>query len=64
MKQALEKYAAQEQAAINDQMPVHINYNDPKYTGSATKMLPQHDSAEFKASITNRTFEPSHRNVL
>ena len=34
-------------------MPVHIDYNDPRYADSAAEMLRRHDNAEPEANITS-----------
>ena len=34
-------------------MPVHIDYNDPRYAESAGEILRRHDSAEPEANITS-----------
>ena len=34
-------------------MPVHIDYNDPRYAESAVEILRRHDNAEPEANITS-----------
>ena len=53
MKQALEEYAAQEISGMDNPMPLHIDYNDPRYAESAAEILRRHDNAEPEANITS-----------
>ena len=34
-------------------MPEHIDYNDPRYAGSAAEILRRHDNGEPEANVTS-----------
>ena len=38
---------------MNNPMPLHIDYNDPRYADSAAEILRRHDNAEPEANITS-----------
>ena len=38
---------------MDSRMPLHIDYNDPRYADSAAEILRRHDNAEPEANITS-----------